>query len=624
MLQHSTTLKVIKSLLAHVKPDYNRMLWSNFYKLCFALINAAPLQLENFDAEKQANIKNTYGDLRVEAAKILTSTWQKNAETFTFEKAEIASYIKMALEMLMIPLREIKDMGIDFYINVLLREYKSSSKFDDSANTTIDLLDTLANKVGPDLVNLLIPKLQERFKGSDPMSVQGNLLVKDLSQLLSLLNSLRSLPEDPAYEDERVLASMKLIHYLKETGRVDSYIKYVHLLVQQHLLAKNHTEAAITILLHADLLDWSATPLASRGPPSPFPSQQSKERKEMLFRVAIDYFDKGRSWEEALPLITTLKNSVVLPSHDFKEMANLLRKEATFYDYIMDTERFYPEYFRVGYYGKGFPVTLQGKEFIYRGTELERLGDFIKRIQSKFPSAELLKSTDMPPTEIINSPGQHLLITPVTPVPESEISEDLAKETKEKLPWQIRAYKKYNNVKVFLYARAYNTSTAKNKNEFADMWIKKLYLTTESTFPNVHRSLLVVSRKETESPPIMNAIKTISDKTDELEIFVEKYSTQKGLNCNPFTMALTGVVDAAVGGGVAKYQEAFLSGSFAGANPTAGPLISRLKSELERQVEALEKAVALHKTVIPDGMQGLQQHLEESFEKLKAQTKSYL
>ena len=62
--------------------------------------------------------------------------------------------------------------------------------------------------------------------------------------MLALLNALRALPEDPAYEDERVLATMKLIEYLKETGRVDSYIKYVHLLTQQHLLAKHFTEVS--------------------------------------------------------------------------------------------------------------------------------------------------------------------------------------------------------------------------------------------------------------------------------------------------------------------------------------------------------------------------------------------
>jgi hypothetical protein len=42
-------------------------------------------------------------------------------------------------------------------------------------------------------------------------------------------------------------------------------------------------------------------------------------------------------------------------------------------------------------------------------------------------------------------------------------------------------------------------------------------------------------------------------------------------------MALTGVVDAAVGGGVAKYQEAFLTEAFTKAHPENADLIARLK-----------------------------------------------
>lgn len=41
--------------------------------------------------------------------------------------------------------------------------------------------------------------------------------------------------------------------------------------------------------------------------------------------------------------------------------------ESTFYRKIVGVERFFAEYFRVGYYGKGFDQSLQGREFIYRG-----------------------------------------------------------------------------------------------------------------------------------------------------------------------------------------------------------------------------------------------------------------
>lgn len=201
--------------------------------------------------------------------------------------------------------------------------------------------------------------------------------------------------------------------------------------------------------------------------------------QELLLRLAIDYFDKGRSWEAALPLIHTLKESVVLPRHEYTEMANLLVCYLPppffffFFDFspsvwfkIIIIEEGSDVLWKYHRNGKVLSWILQGrilwKRFSFhstrqgihlqvifilyathdlfssekdcsnsqclcwtsRGTELERLGDFIKRIQTKFPSAELLKSTDMPPAETINSAGQFLLITPVTPSSEEDMVSD--------------------------------------------------------------------------------------------------------------------------------------------------------------------------------------------------------
>ncbi len=60
---------------------------------------------------------------------------------------------------------------------------------------------------------------------------------------------------------------------------------------------------------------------------------------------------------------------------------------------IVDQERFYAEYFRVAYFGRGFPSEYQGKEFVYRGYELEKISEFVQRIQNKFPNAEIMQSS---------------------------------------------------------------------------------------------------------------------------------------------------------------------------------------------------------------------------------------
>ncbi len=50
----------------------------------------------------------------------------------------------------------------------------------------------------------------------------------------------------------------------------------------------------------------------------------------------------------------------------------------------------------------------QNKDFIYIGTELERLGEFMQRVQEQFPGSELLRTTDVS-QDVMNGPGKHIL-----------------------------------------------------------------------------------------------------------------------------------------------------------------------------------------------------------------------
>lgn len=217
---------------------------------------------------------------------------------------------------------------------------------------------------------------------------------------------MRTLPEGTEYEQERITATMKVMEYLKKTDRREAYLKYVHMLCSQQEASNNFTEAAITLLLHADTLRWSNDQVKSF---SLFTFQLPKEteiiRKVKLFKLAISYFDKGKYWEGAIDLLKQLRQLCLEQTYDYQEYIALLEQEASFCDKIASTQRFYPEYFRVGYFGRGFPPNLQGKEFIYKGDPMEKIGDFTSKITVQFPNAELLKSTE-PSPEVINGEGQ--------------------------------------------------------------------------------------------------------------------------------------------------------------------------------------------------------------------------
>jgi glycerol kinase len=77
---------------------------------------------------------------------------------------------------------------------------------------------------------------------------------------------------------------------LKQTDRKGTYIKYVHMLVEQHLSSSNYTEAGLTVLLHAELLNWSDELLPEQGD---FPSELSRQRKvSHIYHFTIHIYSK--------------------------------------------------------------------------------------------------------------------------------------------------------------------------------------------------------------------------------------------------------------------------------------------------------------------------------------------
>ena len=83
---------------------------------------------------------------------------------------------------------------------------------------------------------------------------------------------------------------------------------------------------------------------------------------------------------------------------------------------------------------------------------------------------------------------------------------------------------------------------------------------TASQLPGILRWFEVVETESITLNPIEAAIDTMDNKNKELRHLVAQYSTECAPNdLNPLTMRLNGNIDAAVGGGIAKYQEVKLN-----------------------------------------------------------------
>jgi hypothetical protein len=84
---------------------------------------------------------------------------------------------------------------------------------------------------------------------------QAEAFVKDLTSALLLTYQLNIIPDDDvpfqiqitsylhcqAFFEDRIVATLELMDFLKERKRNNAYIKYIHVIEQQHIAASNYT-----------------------------------------------------------------------------------------------------------------------------------------------------------------------------------------------------------------------------------------------------------------------------------------------------------------------------------------------------------------------------------------------
>ena len=117
--------------------------------------------------------------------------------------------------------------------------------------------------------------------------------------------------------------------------------------------------------------------------------------------------------------------------------------------------------------------------------------------------------------------------------------------------------------------------------------------------------------------PIENAIRAIKSKNDELQKLADQYKDSTE-NASPFTMVLSGTIDAAVSGGIDNYKKAFLSKEYLQENPNDKTFIQSLRDAFTQQLNILSESIVVHAAVCPESMQQLQGHLEEKLGELKS------
>lgn len=118
------------------------------------------------------------------------------------------------------------------------------------------------------------------------------------------------------------------------------------------------------------------------------------------------------------------------------------------------------------------------------------------------------------------------------------------------------------------------------------LWIERTTLETEERLPGVLPWQAVVHQRLQEVPPLVHACESVEAMNQELRRLVALFSREPSRGIAPLSMRLAGVIEAAVNGGIAKYQEAFFGPRFALDHPEQAPHITRLKALILDKVRA--------------------------------------
>nr|XP_020021267.1 dedicator of cytokinesis protein 5 [Castor canadensis] len=391
--------------------SFELQLWNNYFHLAVAFLTHESLQLETFSQAKRNKIVKKYGDMRKEIGFRIRDMWYNlGPHKIKF----IPSMVGPILEVTLTPEVELRKATIPIFFDMMQCEFNFSGNgnFHMFENELITKLDQeVEGGRGDEQYKVLLEKLLlEHCRKHKYLSSSGEVFALLVSSLLENLLDYRTIVMHDESKENRMSCTVNVLNFYKEKKREDIYIRYLYKLRDLHRDCENYTEAAYTLLLHAELLQWSDKPCAPHLlQRDTYYVYTQQELKEKLYQEIISYFDKGKMWEKAIKLSKELAETYESKVFDYEGLGSLLKKRASFYENIIKAMRPQPEYFAVGYYGQGFPSFLRNKIFIYRGKEYERREDFSLRLLTQFPNAEKMTSTTPPGEDIKSSPKQCIL-----------------------------------------------------------------------------------------------------------------------------------------------------------------------------------------------------------------------
>ena len=600
--------------------DFNTELWDKYLRTLLLLVRSKTLALETFPEQKRRAVWKIAGDVREQGATLLRRSWEaigwetgmEEQKRFGlvrlggFQVQYVPGLVGPVVELCLSVHEGLRGVAIRVLQAMIISEWTLNEDLSIVQAEMVDSLDVLfkIKDVGDSLVQkMFINELLDAFEPLarmplDPLWQGIRDMVATVHELLELLVAVHGHGSD---ESLHVMDTLQLMNFLKDLRKEDIFIRYVHQLAEAQRKLHNKTEAGLALQLHADQYSWDLMTVPALDYPT-FPKQSSFERKEQLYFEIIKCFEEGAAWDCALASYRELAKQYELIHYDFAKLARTQRAMATIYETIAKGEWNPPRYFRVIYYGLGFPPNLRDRQFVYEGEPSERQSAFVDRMRQLHPSAQILSKGEPNDLE-----GQYLQILPVG------VYRDLEH------PMYLQAKVAPPTREYITMSRPHRFAITSKRHSPAtgvrDQWIEKTIYTTREAFPTILRRSEITSIETVRLSPLQTAVERTSRKTIELATFEKRIVKGDETGFSNLTEAIISTTDPSSVATVAQYRQLLpAANEGAGENDveelSLSPLQSALQIAILDHVSTLKHCLSLYS---PPAHVGTQISLSDSF-----------
>jgi len=137
-----------------------------------------------------------------------------------------------------------------------------------------------------------------------------------------------------------------------------------------------------------------------------------------------DNLQKADMFEKAIEILDQMKVLCLDVLFDYEKVSKILIQQSNIYKQLAEKpNRNYCIYFKLGFYGMGYPHYLRNRQFIFRGTSLARRSDVIAEMKKHFPEMVEMNHTNEPDSDIKLGYHQFLQFEKVQPLTYKEIEQ---------------------------------------------------------------------------------------------------------------------------------------------------------------------------------------------------------